>query len=92
MIRLQLVAPKPKKSPEQQVQDAQWVAMMLDDARFTGLISGMADGCILAWAESKSLEERECAFTLLQGLRLMESEMQKIMDQGVRAAKSGATS
>jgi hypothetical protein len=92
MIRLQMVAPKPKKSPEQQVQDAQWVSMLLDDARFASLIESMADNCILAWAESKSLEERERAFTLMSGLKMFETELQKILDAGVRAAKSGATS
>jgi hypothetical protein len=92
MIRLQVVAPKPKKSLELQVQDAQWVAMLLDDNRFKSLIESMADDCILEWAESKSLEARERAFTKLSGLRLIETEMQKILDAGVRAAKSGATS
>jgi hypothetical protein len=92
MIRLQVVAPKPQKSLEQQVQDAQWVSMMLGDDRFTSLITGMADSCIRSWAESKSLEERERAFTMLSGLRLIETELQKILDAGVRAAKSGATS
>jgi hypothetical protein len=90
MIRLSLVAPKKPKSPEQQVADAQWVAMLCEDERFKELIEGMADDCIRSWSEGKTLEERERAFTLLQGLRLMESRLQQMMDAGVRAAKSGA--
>jgi len=92
MIRLQLVAPKPPKSLEQRISDAQWVAMLCEDERFKQLVEGMADECIREWSEGKTLEARERAFTLLQGLRLMESKMQQMMDAGVRAAKSGAES
>jgi hypothetical protein len=87
MIRLQLVAPKPAKSPESQIDDARWVAMMIEDDRFKSLMESMGDSCIREWSESKSLEERERAFTKLQGLRLIESELQRMMDSGVRAAK-----
>jgi len=89
MIRLQLTSAKPKKSPEQLVQDAQWVAMLVEDERFKQLVEGMADDCIRTWADSKTLEARESAYTLLQGLRLMEGRLQQMMDAGVRAAKVG---
>lgn len=92
MIRLQLVAPKPPKTDEEHIRDAQWVEMLCGDERFKQLIESMADDCIREWSESKTLEERERAYTLLQGLRLMEGRLQRMMDAGVRAAKSGAKS
>jgi len=87
MIRLQLVAPKQTKSPESQIDDARWVAMMIEDDRFKSLMESMGDSCIREWSESKTLEAREQAYTKLQGLRLIESELQRMMDSGVRAAK-----
>ena len=73
----------PTKSPDTAAADADFVRDLVSkDNRFTRLVEEFADQCTSDWAGSRTLEERERAFTKLQGAREFVKFLQVVVERG----------
>lgn len=73
-------------SPEEDIARAQRVGALGNSADFQYLQNAVARTAIEDWANGKTVEDREAAWQRYQTIRAFDTEIQKVVDQGTRAA------
>lgn len=88
MIRLDVGAPTVKRSPGEMERHGQAISRLLDDQAFQTLLTEAADELVALWARETAPSARDVLWGKVQGIQHLLSHAQKVIEQGVRAARS----
>ncbi len=81
-------------SANEAIEMGERVSALARNTAFRYLMSRAAQSAVQRWADGKTWQDREAAHQQMMGIRAVETEIEKVVDQGSRAAAtlSGATS
>lgn len=84
MVRLELGAPRPARSPAEMIAEAERVNAILNNEDFGNLVTDTADRLIREWSRATTLDQREGCWHKLQGLQELLKQMQAAVDHATR--------
>jgi hypothetical protein len=88
-MQLKILSDEPQKgSLEDAITAAERLKGMVGSLTFQNLMERAAKSALRNIVDGKSIEEREAAYQQLVGINAIEMEIQKVVDQGTRAAET----
>lgn len=75
-----------KLSPNEAIDMAERVKSLSQNTAFRYLLARAAQSATQRWADGKTVQDREAAHEQMAGIRAVETEIEKVVDQGTRAA------
>ena len=82
---INLVVGAPRNLEE---RDIEYAMSLLSDSRFTTLVQDTADALVLEWSTASTVTEREAAWSKLEALRAILSQLQNRADHGLLLAEA----
>lgn len=72
-------------SPDEQIQRAERLVALSKNPDLVYLLTEASKTTVEQWADGKTWQEREGAWQRLQGIRALDTEIQKVVDMADRA-------
>lgn len=73
-------------SPNEAIEMAERVSALARNTAFRYILARAAQSAIQRLVDGKTLQERESAHSALLGIRVVETEIERVVDHGTRAA------